>query len=86
MRIADKKGKNMLWVMIFIGAIGGNLIGEVIGNSFKALAFLKTSYLIGTSSPLILNLKVIVLTLGLNINLNIMSIICVILAIIILRK
>lgn len=86
MRIADKKGKSMLWLMVFIGAIGGSLLGEVIGNSFSSLGFLKTSYLIGTSSPVILNLKVITLTLGLNINLNIMSIICIILAIILFRR
>jgi hypothetical protein len=78
--------KGLLWFFILLGAISGSLIGDVIGNNFKYLSFLKTAYSVGTSSPLVLNLKVMVITLGLNLNINIMTIMGIILAIILYRK
>jgi uncharacterized membrane protein YeaQ/YmgE (transglycosylase-associated protein family) len=72
--------------MVLLGGICGSFLGEVLGNSFKALRFLKNTYHIGTSNPFILNLKVVELTFGINFYVNIMAIIGVILAILLYRK
>jgi len=84
-----KNGKEHTGFFIFIillGAISGKFIGDIIGNSIKGLSFLKTSYIIGTSTPINLDLKVLAITFGINFNLNIMSIIGMILAIIIYKR
>jgi hypothetical protein len=78
--------REFLWFFILLGAISGSLIGDFVGDNIKGLAFLKTSYPIGTSSPFVLNLKVMVITIGLNLNMNIMTIIGIILAIILYRR
>lgn len=80
------KSKSLLGVFILLGAILGGIAGEILGSSFKQLAFLKTAYKIGTSSPISLDLKVFNLALGLNFDINIMTIIGIILAIILYRK
>lgn len=80
------KGKGMLVFVIVISAIAGNFIGDIIGSSVKTLNFFKISYSIGTSNPLVLNLKVIKVTLGINFNVNIMAIIGVIIAMVLYRK
>lgn len=84
MRGGEKRG--FLWLFILLGAISGSLIGDVAGDRIKELSFLKTAYPIGTSSPLVLNLKVMVVTVGLNLNINMMTIIGIILAIILYRR
>ncbi|MCY6370753.1 DUF4321 domain-containing protein [Clostridium ganghwense] len=76
----------LLAFVILLGAISGNFIGDILGSSVKTLSFLKISYPIGTSSPFILNLKVIKLTFGINFNMNLMAIIGAILAMILYRK
>ncbi|MDW8799870.1 MULTISPECIES: DUF4321 domain-containing protein [Clostridium] len=81
-----EKGISFLWFIIFLGAVCGSLIGDILGSSLSILNFLKDSYAIGTSTPIILNLKVMVLTLGLNFNINIMTIIGIIVAIILYRR
>lgn len=81
-----EKGISFLWFIIFLGAVCGSLIGDILGNSLSILSFLKDSYAIGTSTPIILNLKVMTLTLGLNFNINIMTIIGIIMAIILYRR
>lgn len=78
--------RDFLWFFVLLGAISGSLAGDVLGDNIRGLAFLKTSYAIGTSSPLILNLKVMILTIGLNLNINIMTIVGIILAIILYRR
>jgi hypothetical protein len=78
--------KSFLIFVVLIGAIGGSILGEILGNNFSFLGFLKSVYTVGTSNPLILDLRVIKLTLGLNINLGIMSILGMFLAIILFRK
>lgn len=85
MKGAGKSG-GFIWLFIFLGAICGSLIGDAVGNSFNFLSFFKNFYSIGMSEPVVLNLKVMVLTLGINFSINIMTIIGIIMAIILYRK
>lgn len=80
------KSKGMVLFIILLGAISGNFIGDILGNSVKTLSFLKITYPIGTSSPLVLNLKVVKLTLGIDFSMNLMGIVGIILAIVLYRK
>lgn len=72
--------------MVLLGAICGSFIGEILGNNIKSLSFLKVIHPIGTSSPFVLNLKVIEITFGFNFYVNIMAILGVVLAILLYRK
>jgi hypothetical protein len=72
--------------IVFLGAITGSLIGDIIGSNIRSLGFLRTVYTVGTTQPLFLNLRVLGITLGFNFNLNIMAIIGMIMAIILIRK
>ncbi|WP_081923202.1 DUF4321 domain-containing protein [Clostridium amazonitimonense] len=80
------KNRGLFILVIFIGAILGNFLGDFIGNKFQSLEVLKSVYNIGLTTPLHLNLKVLEITFGVNFNFNIMSIFGVILAIILYRK
>lgn len=80
------KSRGFVCFFIFLGAICGSLIGDTVGNSFSFLSFFKNFYSIGTTEPIVLNLKVIVLTLGITFSINIMTIIGIIIAIILYRK
>lgn len=71
---------------MLIGGVGGTLLGDILGNHFASLSFLKVSYNIGTSKPFIIDLKFLSVTFGINVNVNLMSIACMILAIIIYKK
>jgi len=71
---------------ILIGAITGSFIGELLGDNISALEFLKNTYTIGMTSPMLIDLKVLAVTFGINFKINIMSIIGIILAIILYRK
>ena len=84
-----KNGENrtgLLIFIIFIGAILGKFVGDILSSNIKVLSFLKTSYPIGTSAPFIIDLKVLNIAFGLNFNISIMSIIGIIIAIILFRK
>lgn len=81
-----EKSIGFLWFIIFLGAVCGSLAGDILGNNLSSLSFLKNSYAIGMSTPVVLNLKVMDITLGLNFNINIMTIIGIILAIILYRR
>jgi hypothetical protein len=72
--------------LIILGGICGTILGDVIGTHFSSLVLLKSAYTIGTTNPLILDLKVMSLTLGVSLNINIMTIIGIILAILLYRK
>lgn len=80
------KGAGFKWFVIILGAVSGSIIGDILGSNISQLSFLKAAYSIGTAEPLIVNLKIFVLTLGLNFNINIMTIIGTIVAIILYRR
>jgi len=69
-----------------IGAVSGSFIGELLGSNMNALKFLKSTYTIGMSNPMLIDFKVLAVTFGINFNINIMSIIGIVLAIILYRK
>jgi len=71
---------------ILIGAISGSFIGELLGDNIIALKFLKSTYTIGMSTPMLIDFKVLAVTFGINFNINIMSIIGIVLAIMLYRK
>ena len=77
---------NILVLMLCVGALGGTLLGEILGSKFKILDFLKQNYMIGTPKNLYFDLKIINFTFGINIYINLMTIIGIILAIIIYKK
>jgi len=85
LKSAEKKNSYFVF-FILIGAISGSLIGELLGNNIGALNFLKSTYTIGMASPMLIDLKVLAITIGINFNINIMSIIGIVLAIILYRK
>jgi hypothetical protein len=85
LKSSEKKNSYFIFFML-IGAISGSLIGELLGENINALRFLKNTYTIGMSTPMLIDLKVLSVTFGLNFNVNIMSIIGIVLAIILYRK
>jgi hypothetical protein len=82
----SSNGKGFMWFIIILGAVSGSIIGDIAGSNISWLSFLKASYSIGTQSPLVLDLKVMVLALGLNFKINIMSIIGTVMAIILYKR
>ena len=85
MKSTDKRNSYFIF-FILIGAISGSFIGELIGNNIVALKFFKSTFTIGMSTPMLIDLKVLAINFGINFNINIMSIIGIILAIILYRK
>ena len=78
--------KNMLALMLLVGALGGTLLGDILGSKFKVLDFLKQNYMIGTPKNLYFDLKIINFTFGINFYINLMTIIGIVLAIIISKR
>lgn len=76
------KGKNN-WAC-FLMILAGIVIGGFIGNLFPG-TFLNFGQVFGLSSPLVLDLGILVLTFGLTIKITIGSIIGIIIAIVIFR-
>lgn len=85
MKSTEKRNSYFIF-FILIGAISGTFIGELLGNNVGVLKFLKSTYTIGMSNPMLIDLKVLAITFGINFNINIMSIIGIVLAIILYRK
>jgi len=83
---STEKRNSYFVFFILIGAISGSLIGDLLGNNVGALKFLKSTYTIGMSNPMLLDIKVLTVTFGINFNINIMSIVGIVLAIILYRK
>ncbi len=70
------------WIIVFVMLIG-LIIGTVIGSycsGISALSWLNYGQVFGLTSPLVLDLGVIVLTLGLTIKINIASILGIMIA------
>jgi len=84
--MAKGVGKNYwaLALLILSGVVLGGFIGELASN-VSALSWLSYGKTFGLSSPLILDLGIIVLTFGLTIKITIAGIIGVLLAILIYR-
>ncbi len=78
--------KSYLIFLLVISALGGTIVGEILGNKFKALDFLKVTYTLGTPKNLAIDLKFLSFTLGLNLYINLMTIIGIFLAIMIYKK
>ena len=85
MKSSERKNPYFIF-FILIGAISGSFIGELIGDNIIALKFIKNTYTIGMSTPMLIDLKVLAINFGINFNINIMSIIGIVLAIILYRK
>lgn len=85
MKSAEKRNPYFIF-FIMIGAISGSFIGELLGDNIGALKFLKSTYTIGMSAPMLIDFKVLAINFGINFNINIMSIIGIILAIILYKK
>ncbi|MFA9398954.1 MAG: DUF4321 domain-containing protein [Clostridiaceae bacterium] len=83
---SSKKTTCSLIIVSILGGILGTFIGDILGNKFEFLNFLKVIYTIGTKSPLSIDLKIVDFTFGFNFNFNIMSILGVILSIIIYKR
>jgi len=81
------KEKNIWILIIFIlsGIVIGGLLGE-IALKVPALSWLGYGQSFGLSTPIELNLSVLVLTFGLMFNINIASILGMAIAIFIYRK
>lgn len=70
------------WIIVFMMMIG-LIIGTVIGSycsGMQALSWLNYGQVFGLTSPLVLDLGVLVLTLGLTIKINIASVIGIVIA------
>jgi hypothetical protein len=80
------KSAGLLILIIIICSLAGGAVGEILGNSIKQLAFLKTSYNIGMTKPLILNLKLISITFGVSFSFNLLSIAGLLIGLFIYRK
>lgn len=79
-------GKNnwALFLLLLGGIVLGGFIGELASQT-SALSWLSYGQSFGFSSPIVLDLGILVLTFGLNIKITIASIIGVLIAIIIYR-
>ncbi len=79
----------VLLVIMILGALIGSVIGEVIGTlapgGYLEKVFSK-GVNPGISPPAILDLKVLVLTLGLTVKINLASLLGIALALLIYRK
>lgn len=69
------RGAGYLILLTLICGLAGGFIGEAIGDNIKALSFMGKYLDIGMQSPLILNLKVLRLTLGIGFSVNILSLV-----------
>ena len=79
----------VLLVILILGALIGSVIGEVIATLAPG-GFLETIFSKGINPgiapPLVLDLKVLTLTLGLTIKINLASLLGIVLALLIYRK
>ena len=72
-------------LFILAGIVIGGFLGTYLGN-LPYMGFLKFGDTFGMSSPLVLDLGIMVLTFGLTITINIAGIIGILIAIILFKK
>jgi hypothetical protein len=79
----------VLLVILILGALIGSVIGEVIA-ALAPGGFLETVFSTGVNPgiapPVVLDLKVLTLTLGLSVKINLASLLGIVLALLIYRK
>ena len=83
-----KAGSKNAWVLLIL-MLAGIVVGGFIGNltsGVSGLSWLNYGQTFGLSSPVVLDLGIMVLTFGLTISINIASIIGIIIGIIIYKK
>ena len=85
MKTKNSKKSYFIFLLV-LSALGGTIIGEILGSKVKALDFLKVTYTLGTPKNLAIDLKFLSFSLGLNLYINLMTIIGIFLAIIIYKK
>ena len=78
-------GRLTLILLLLAGLVIGGFIGEWL-SSYPTFSFLNYGKTFGLTSPLILDLKVLVLTFGLTVKFNLASIIGIVIAFIIYRR
>lgn len=82
-----KKNKiGLLCLLVFMGAISGTLVGEILGSKFEVLSFMESTYSLGFSKPLYLDLGIVKLTFSLIFDINIMTIIGIILVVALYKR
>lgn len=81
--IASKNGWTLL-LLILAGIVLGGFIGR-LASGVSALSWLGYGQTFGLTSPIVLDLGILVLTFGLTISINIASIVGILIAIIIYR-
>lgn len=74
----------VLLIMMLVGVVLGGFIGQYTAN-IPALSWLNYGQHFGLTSPLVLDLGILVITFGLSINITICGIIGVLLAILLYR-
>lgn len=84
MKGAGSKNAWALFLMVLSGIVLGGFIG-MLAEGMPALNWLSYGQTFGLSSPIVLDLGMLVLTFGLNIKITIASIIGVIISVIIYR-
>ena len=78
-------GRLTLILLLLAGLVIGGFIGERL-SSYPTFSFLNYGKTFGLTSPLILDLNVLVLTFGLTVKFNLASIIGIVIAFIIYRR
>lgn len=78
-------GRLTLILLLLAGLVIGGFIGEWL-SAYPAFSFLNYGKAFGLTSPLILDLNVLVLTFGLTVKFNLASIIGIVIAFIIYRR
>lgn len=78
-------GRLTLILLLLAGLVIGGFIGEWL-SAYPTFSFLNYGKAFGLTSPLILDLNVLVLTFGLTVKFNLASIIGIVIAFIIYRR
>lgn len=86
MGVRSNKSIIYLIILLIICGLAGGVIGEILGENFKSLVFLKKYFSFGVTNPVTLDLKLISLTFGINFRVNILSLFGMLLGFLIYKK